>query len=73
MCWYNEDHRHSGIRFVTPGQRYRGEDKKLLEQRHAVYQTAKARNPNRWTGKTRNWLPDKSVALNPEKSLSLAA
>ena len=23
--WYNEEHRHSGIRFVTPGQRHRGE------------------------------------------------
>lgn len=23
--WYNETHRHSGIRYVTPGQRHRGE------------------------------------------------
>ncbi|WP_440862608.1 hypothetical protein [Symbiopectobacterium purcellii] len=25
--WYNEEHRHSGIRYVTPGQRHRGEDR----------------------------------------------
>ncbi len=24
--WYNETHRHSALRFVTPGQRHRGED-----------------------------------------------
>ena len=57
MRWYNEVHRHSGIRFVTPGQRYRGEDRELLTKRHALYQAAKAANPLRWSGKTRNWKP----------------
>src|SRR5262249_14345296 len=33
--WYNEEHRHSGIRFVTPAQRYAGEDVELLEARKA--------------------------------------
>jgi putative transposase len=31
--WYNDEHRHSGIRFVTPGERHRGEDIAILEQR----------------------------------------
>ncbi|MBA0219885.1 transposase [Pectobacterium brasiliense] len=29
--WYNETHRHSGIRYVTTGQRHRGEDGVLLK------------------------------------------
>lgn len=33
VSWYNEEHRHSGIRYVTPGQRHRGEDRTLLAQR----------------------------------------
>jgi hypothetical protein len=31
------------------------------------------RNPNRWSGVTRNWQPIESVALNPEKEIPLAA
>jgi putative transposase len=73
MRWYNEEHRHSALRFVTPGQRYRGEDHVLLEKRRMVYQAAKARNPNRWSGDTRNWQPIGNVALNPEKEIPLAA
>ena len=36
MTWYNEEHRHSRIRFVTPNERHRGEDKALLAKRDAV-------------------------------------
>ncbi len=73
MRWYNEEHCHSALRFVTPGQRYRGEDQALLEKRKAVYQAAKNQNPNRWSGKIRNWQPIENVALNPEKEIPLAA
>lgn len=66
--WYNTTHRHSAIRFVTPEQRHRGEDKTLLAQRHAVYEAARARHPQRWSGKTRNWNPVETVYLNPEKT-----
>jgi transposase InsO family protein len=38
--WYNVEHRHSGIRYVTPAQRHAGQDRPLLEARHAVYQDA---------------------------------
>lgn len=64
--WYNEAHRHSGIQFVTPGQRHRDEDKAILAQREAVYERAKARHPERWQGTTRNWSRDEEVWLNPE-------
>ncbi|MFT2794107.1 transposase, partial [Serratia sp. T13T92] len=39
--WYNNDHKHSRIRFVTPAERHRGEDKAILEQRHHLYQQAR--------------------------------
>jgi putative transposase len=73
MRWYNEEHRHSALRYVTPGERYRGEDQAILENRMTVYQAAKDRNPNRWSGITRNWQPIGNVALNPEKEIPLAA
>jgi transposase InsO family protein len=41
--WYNHEHRHSGIRYVTPAQRHAGQDQPLLEARHAVYQSARDR------------------------------
>ena len=52
--WYNHDHRHSAIRFVTPAERHAGRDDALLQQRQAVYQRARARTPARWSGTTRN-------------------
>lgn len=66
--WYNHEHRHSGIRYVTPAQRHRGEDIALLEKRKAVYAAARARHPLRWSGKTRNWQHEPLVWLNREKA-----
>lgn len=67
IAWYNHQHRHSRIRFVTPAQRHRGDDKAILTKRHAVYAAAKAKRPERWSGKTRNWEPIGAVMLNPER------
>lgn len=71
--WYNEVHCHSRLKFVTPGQRHRGEDQGILARRHVLYQQAKARNPRRWSGATRNWDPVGEVQLNPERPLKQAA
>ena len=30
VCWYNEKHRHSSIRFVTPAERHSGTDLDIL-------------------------------------------
>jgi len=68
--WYNEEHRHSGIGFVTPGQRHRGEDQAILAERHRVYELARARHPERWSGTTRNWNWIDAVYLNPKKKKS---
>ena len=65
--WYNTQHRHSAIGFVTPDQRHRGEDRALLASRHQVYERARAARPDRWSGRTRNWQPIGAVWLNPER------
>jgi putative transposase len=66
--WYNEEHQHSAIKFVTPGQRHRGEDKAILDRRKALYAMAKAAKPERWSGQCRNWIRPAVVSLNPQKS-----
>lgn len=43
------------------------EDKVILEKRHIVYQSARAKHPERWSGETRNWELVGEVTLNPEK------
>jgi hypothetical protein len=65
--WFNEIHRHSALRFVTPGQRHRGEDINFLARRQVLYEATKTRHPERWSGSTRNWKPEEIVNLNPGK------
>ena len=67
--WYNFNHRHSGIHYVSPAQRHAGEDREILARRHAVYLQARERNPSRWSQHTRNWTPIEAVALNPERDV----
>lgn len=61
--WYNTEHRHSALKFVTPEQRHLGRDVELLARRHATYQAARARHPERWSGATRDWQPADPVTL----------
>ncbi len=65
--WYNEEHKHSSIKFVTPGQRHRGEDVAILTHREDVYREAKAANPSRWSQDIRNWTRPETMTLNPDK------
>jgi putative transposase len=63
--WYNEDHLHSGIKFVSPACRHRGEDEEILRKRKEVYEKAKKDFPKRWNNrKTRNWNREVKVFLN---------
>lgn len=71
VAWYNDVHRHSAIRFVTPAQRHAGQDLALLAQRDVVYAAAKARHPARWSGPTRDWSPVATVWLNPQDGAAL--
>ena len=65
--WYNVEHRHSAIGYVSPAQRHAGEDHAILAARHGLYLQARERHPARWSGDTRNWSPIGAVTLNPER------
>ena len=65
--WYNEEHRHSAIGYVTPSQRHLGEAAAILAKRRSVYARAKQRNPERWSGAARSWDAPAEVFLNPDK------
>jgi len=67
--WYNHEHRHSGLKYVTPAQRHEGKAAELLQRRVKVYEAARSRNPERWSGDIRNWEFDPVVWLNPEKGV----
>ena len=71
--WYNHEHRHSGIRFVTPAQRHNGDDVAVLKQRDEINHAARERHPERWSRGTRNWQPVGTVSLNPERAGLVAA
>lgn len=65
--WYNHEHRHSGIAYVSPAQRHAGEDENILKARHELYTRAREQQPRRWSGNTRDWTPVGAVTLNPER------
>jgi transposase InsO family protein len=65
--WYNTEHKHSGIRFVTPDERHFGLEKSILAGRQEVYERARRRRPERWSSSTRNWTPIEAVVLNPDR------
>jgi transposase InsO family protein len=68
--WYNQEHKHSGLKFVTPAQRHAGQAAAILADRERLYAIAKSGNPRRWTGQTRNWKLADEVWLNPERTQS---
>lgn len=71
--WYNVEHRHSGIRYVSPAQRHAGQDTQILAARTELYEQARQRHPARWSGRARDWSPITVVTLNPERDTVIAA
>lgn len=67
--WYNNEHLHSALKFITPQQRHAGADKMIMKKRHAVYKMAKIQNPERWSGNTRNWVLPEIITLNPDRKM----
>lgn len=68
--WYNHEHLHSAIGFVTPSDRHAGRDREILENRREVYAEAKERHPERFATGVRAWQRPKLVRLNPERRTS---
>lgn len=67
VAWYNDEHQHSAIRYVTPSERHDGREGAILENRRHVYERARQKHPERWTSATRNWSPTEIVRLNPRR------
>jgi transposase InsO family protein len=63
--WYNGEHRHSAIRYVTPDERHGGREQHILSRRRCLYERARRAHPERWSGATRNWSPAGNVLLHP--------
>jgi transposase InsO family protein len=64
--WYNREHRHSSIKYVTPEMKHSGQENEILNIRKEVYKKAKEKHPKRWSGKIRNWDAVQLVTLNPK-------
>jgi putative transposase len=73
VAWYNGEHRHSAIRFVTPNERHFGLEGSVLSRRQSLYERARRARPERWSRSSRNWTPIDSVVLNPERTPTVAA
>ncbi len=72
VTWYNTEHLHSSINFLTPSERHEGKGAEILENRTRIYEGARARHPERWAGKTRDWSNVAQVTLNPAPELEEA-
>lgn len=70
-AWYNHEHRHSALKFVTPAQRHAGQAQELLRKRIELYEAARMRHPERWSGNIGNWSLTPIVCLNSEREAVL--
>lgn len=73
VTWYNTEHKHSRIKFVTPSERHDGLDAEILKKRRTVLLAARANNPLRWSGDIQDCDAIGAVTLNPDKPMKEAA
>ncbi len=58
---------------MTPDQRHFGHEEAILANRQRVYEEARSRNPERWSGPVRDWTPVGEVRLNPKRNMAKKA
>ena len=64
--WYNKEHHHSGIAFLTPEQVHYGLADQILARRHQTLLGAYAAHPERFiNGRPKTKLLDRAVYINP--------
>jgi len=64
--WYNGEHRHSGLTFLTPAAVHEGRGEAILAQRHQTMQIAYATHPERFpNGPPRRSTFPGAVWINP--------
>ena len=62
--WYNTEHKHSGIGYITPTQRASGQEAEIFKSRNEVIQNAYKNNPHRWSKFPKVWKEKLTVSLN---------
>lgn len=65
--WYNTEHRHSAVGYVTPAQRRSGNYKEIISARNKTMEHARLLNPERWGKTIRVWNTTEEIFLNPNE------
>ena len=66
LNYYNFEHKHRSLNFVTPDQKHTSKDVEILKKRKKVLEQKRQDNPSRWINKTvRNCSPTKTTNLYP--------
>lgn len=69
VTWYNFEHKHSALKFVTPAQRHNGAAESCVSHRKLLMDAVKSIHPERWGSReTRDWSLPEKVWLNPDES-----
>ena len=70
FVWYNTQHRHSGIKMLTPKMVHYGQAEEVLTSRHRVMMAAQAAHPERFVqGAPQPVQAPTAVWINPPRSL----
>lgn len=64
--WYNTEHRHSGIGYITPNNRHEGRTPQIMSHRNEVLTAARETHPERWPNGQMHWEEYPIVYLNPD-------
>ncbi len=69
MTWYNTEHRHSSLAYLTPADVHYGRAEQILQERGATLRAAFEANPQRFKGRVprAGTLPE-AVWINPPKA-----
>lgn len=61
---YNYTYKHSGIQFITPGERHYGEELKILNLRNEIIADFYKKNPHRYSQNPKQFRPITTVKIN---------
>ena len=65
--WYNQEHLHSSIGYVTPEQMRTGQAEAIFKLRNATMRKAVMAYPERWESRlVKQWSVTREVVLNPD-------
>ena len=69
--WYNYEHKHSALQYVTPMEKRKGKHIGIFENRNSVLEKAKLNHPERWGSRnTKRYEVRKVEVLNPDERKS---